>query len=169
MYAVSLLKGWMQTAIVHCRHPARFFADLGLERGAAIIAMFVGGILGPLLGPLLTSRLVHDALLGALLAPKTSFEAACSALWCFVALAGAAALLWPLLLGMRRRKLYSYRAALAFLPLWLFMLSLACWRAFFELWRRPFHWEKTEHGLAMRGDFESQSGEEPLLEHETGA
>jgi glycosyltransferase XagB len=32
------------------------------------------------------------------------------------------------------------------------MLSLAAWRACFELWRRPFHWEKTEHGLTARGE-----------------
>jgi hypothetical protein len=32
------------------------------------------------------------------------------------------------------------------------MLSVASWRAFFELWLRPFHWEKTEHGLTQRGE-----------------
>lgn len=160
-------KGWMQTAIVHCRHPARLFVDLGAKRAFAVLAMFVGGVLGPLLGPLLMSRLVYDALFGALLAPKTPFETACSAFWCFVAISGAAALVWPLLVGMRRRKLTGRRAALLWLPLWLLMLSISCWRAFFELWRKPFHWEKTEHGLTMRGH--SQSGEEPLLEGEAGA
>ncbi|WP_424361646.1 glycosyltransferase [Methylocystis parvus] len=161
------LKGWMQTAIVHCRHPARLVADLGAKRALAVLAMFVGGVLGPLLGPLLVSRLVYDALFGALLAPKTPFETACSALWCLVAISGVAALILPLLVGMRRRKLAAHRAALLWLPLWLLMLSIACWRAFFELWRKPFHWEKTEHGLTMRGH--SQSGEEPLLEGEAGA
>jgi hypothetical protein len=72
-------------------------------------------------------------------------------LWCAVAALGAVALLWPLAVGMRRRRLVAYRGALLFLPLWLLMLSLAAWRAFFELWRRPFHWEKTEHGLTPRG------------------
>jgi len=162
-------KGWMQTAIVHCRHPARLFADLGATRAFAVLAMFVGGVLGPLLGPLLMSRLAYDALFGALLAPKTAFETVCSALWCFLALSGAVALVWPLALGMKRRKLSSHRAALPWLPLWLLMLSIACWRAFFELWRKPFHWEKTEHGLTTRGHADPHSGEEPLLESEAGA
>ncbi|WP_442754483.1 glycosyltransferase family 2 protein [Methylocystis sp. JAN1] len=163
------LKGWMQTAIAHCRHPARLFADLGPKRALAALAMFVGGILGPLIGPLLAGRLVYDALFGALLAPNTPFETACSALWCFVAVSGAAALLAPLLIGMRRRKLETHWPALLGAPLWLLMLSVACWRAVFELWRKPFHWEKTEHGLTMRGPPQPQSGEEPLFEREARA
>jgi glycosyltransferase XagB len=161
-------KGWMQTAIVHCRHPARFVADLGAKRALAVLAMFAGGVLGPLLGPLLMCRLTYDALSGALLAPKTGFEIACTLLWCLLAVSGAAALLWPLLLGMRRRGLSNLGGALPYLPLWLLMLSIACWRAFFELWRRPFHWDKTEHGLTTRGSTAS-SGKEPLLEQEAGA
>jgi len=165
-------KGWMQTAIVHCRHPLRLLADLGPRRAGAVCAMFVGGFLGPLLGPLLAARLVHDALFGELLRPQTGLEIACSTVWCFLALAGAVALLWPLILGMRRRRLAARRRALLYLPLWLLMLSIAAWRAFFELWSRPFHWEKTEHGLTARGvppSAPSDSGEEPLLEQEARA
>jgi glycosyltransferase XagB len=159
------LKGWMQTALVHCGHPLRLVDDLGPRRTAAVLAMFVGNVLGPLLGPLLTGRLVYDALTGSLLSPATVPEAILVVLWCLVAVSGAAALVLPLWLGARRRGFE--RHALVFLPLWLLMLSLASWRAFYELWRRPFHWEKTAHGLTRRGV--SSSGEEPLLEQEAGA
>ena len=160
----------MQTALVHCRHPARLVADLGARRALAVLAMFVGGVLGPLLGPLLMTRLFYDAVFGALLAPQTAFEIACSTLWCFLAISGAAALLWPLAIGLFRRNLFAQKRALLFLPLWLLMLSIACWRAFIELWRRPFHWEKTEHGLTMRGHPHVRaSREEPLLEQEARA
>ena len=153
-------KGWMQTAIVHCRHPARFFADLGPKQGGVVLAMFAGGVLGPLLGPFLTCRLAYDAAFGALWSPRTVFETACSALWCAVALSGLVALFWPLALGLRRCQPAMARRALLLLPLWLLMLSLACWRAFFELWRKPFHWEKTEHGLTLRGA--PQGADDPL-------
>jgi cellulose synthase/poly-beta-1,6-N-acetylglucosamine synthase-like glycosyltransferase len=158
------LKGWMQTALVHCRHPARFFADLGPRGAFAVLAMFASGIMGPLFGPLLTARLLYDALFGALLAPRTGFETACSALWCFVAVSGLVSLLAPLLLGARRRGLFGFCGALFYLPLWLLMLSLACWRAFFDLWRRPFHWEKTEHGLTLRGKSDDFGEDEPPFE-----
>lgn len=163
------LKGWMQTAIVHCRLPGRFVADFGPRRALAVLAMFAGGLLGPMFGPFLFCRFLYDALTGALFARTDAFGAACAALWCVVAVSGVVALIWPLLLGARRRGLTAYRGALVFLPLWLLMLTIACWRAFFQLWRRPFHWEKTEHGLTMRGEPDAASGKEPLLEQEAGA
>jgi glycosyltransferase XagB len=33
-------------------------------------------------------------------------------------------------------------------PLYWLLLSLAAWRALFQLLSAPQHWEKTEHGLA---------------------
>jgi hypothetical protein len=57
-----------------------------------------------------------------------------------------------LLLGAERRGLRRHRGALVYLPLWLLMLSVASWRAFMELWLKPFYWEKTEHGLTLRGE-----------------
>ena len=61
-------------------------------------------------------------------------------------------------MGMRRRGLTRFRRALIYLPLWLMMLSIAAWRALYELWRRPFHWEKTEHGLTMRSVLDVETG-----------
>jgi hypothetical protein len=113
--------------------------------------MFTGGFVGPLLGPIVTVLFVRDAVFGQLLVPQTPFEIAKSTLWCFLALAGAGATVWPLLVGMSRRRLTPFWPALLFLPLWLAMLSLSAWRALVELWLRPFHWEKTEHGLTPRG------------------
>jgi len=163
------LKGWMQTALVHCRRPRRFVADLGPRRALAVLAMFVSGVVGPLAGPGLTAYFAHEAAFGRLLTPEGPFEIVLSALWCFLALSGAGAVIWPLLVGMVRRKLTGFWPALFFTPLWLLMLSLAAWRALIELWRRPFHWEKTEHGLTLRepAPFEATpapvSGEEPVL------
>jgi len=169
-------KGWMQTFIVHCRRPMRLFVDLGSRRAIAVLAMFASGLFGPLLGPFLAARMTYDAIFGALLAPVAPFEIALSTLWCCLAIAGAISLILPLAMGMRRRGLTRFRRALLHLPLWLMMLSIAAWRALYELWRRPFHWEKTEHGLTMRGVVEAEkdvcpfvSREEPLFDQEAGA
>lgn len=168
-------KGWMQTALVHCRRPMRLLVDIGPGRACAVLAMFSGGLLGPLLGPLLAARLVYEAAYGPLLAPVTPLEIALSTLWCFLAISGTSALLWPLFVGMKRRGLTRLLPTLSLMPIWLLMLSLSAWRALYELWRRPFHWEKTEHGLTTRGapDMEDAeaflSSEQPLLEQEAGA
>jgi cellulose synthase/poly-beta-1,6-N-acetylglucosamine synthase-like glycosyltransferase len=169
-------KGWMQTFIVHCRRPVRLFVDLGVRRAIAVLAMFAGGLFGPLLGPFLAARITYDAIFGALLAPVGLLEIALSTLWCFLAIAGAISLFFPLAVGMRRHGLTRFRRSLICLPAWLMMLSLAAWRALYELWRRPFHWEKTEHGLTMRGviDVERladpfESIKEPLFDQEACA
>jgi len=153
----------MQTALVHCRNPLRFVRDLGPSRALAVLAMFTGGFAGPLLGPLLTGALLVNSVYGDLLTPRTNAEIALSTLWCFLALSGAAAIVWPLLLGMRRRKLTHLWPALLLAPLWQAMLSIAAWRALFELWTQPFHWSKTEHGLTPRGEASpsTMSGEQP--------
>ncbi|MGZ9410214.1 MAG: glycosyl transferase family 2, partial [Methylocystis sp.] len=169
-------KGWMQTFIVHCRRPMRLFVDLGSRRAIAVLAMFASGLFGPLLGPFLAARMAYDAIFGALLAPVAPLEIALSTLGCCLAIAGAISLILPLAMGMRRRGLTRFRRALIYLPLWLMMLSIAAWRAVYELWRRPFHWEKTEHGLTIRGVVEAEkdvnpfvSREEPLFDQEAGA
>jgi cellulose synthase/poly-beta-1,6-N-acetylglucosamine synthase-like glycosyltransferase len=144
------MKGWMQTALAHCRRPDRLVADLGLYRSLATFAMFAGSFVGPLLGPAFAALFLVAAFLGKLFAPSTPLETAGSALGCFLALSGSGAILWPMIVGMRRQKLSAYWPALFLLPLWMLMLSLSAWRALYELWRRPHHWEKTAHGLARR-------------------
>jgi cellulose synthase/poly-beta-1,6-N-acetylglucosamine synthase-like glycosyltransferase len=144
------LKGWMQTALAHCRHPLRLIADLGPRRAGAVMAMFFGGVLGPLLGPFFAARFMYDALYGGLLRPTSLSDILLASLWCGVAGLGVISLVWPLWLGIRRRNLGSHWPKLALLPLWLAMLTFAAWRALFELWMRPFHWEKTEHGFSRR-------------------
>jgi hypothetical protein len=59
--------------------------------------------------------------------------------------------LTTILLGLRglaRRGLLSAAWALAFVWLHWLLLSLAAWRALYQLMRNPHGWEKTEHGLA---------------------
>ena len=59
--------------------------------------------------------------------------------------------MWSLLGGERglaRRKSLSAAWALAFVWVHWLLLSLAAWRALYQLVRNPHGWEKTEHGLA---------------------
>ncbi len=47
-----------------------------------------------------------------------------------------------------RRRLLGCAWVLLLIPLYWLLLSLAAWRALFQLVRDPYRWEKTEHGLA---------------------
>jgi hypothetical protein len=50
--------------------------------------------------------------------------------------------------GLRRRGLLAQSWVLVLTPLHWLLLSLAAWRAVFQLMYDPQRWEKTEHGLA---------------------
>ena len=51
-------------------------------------------------------------------------------------------------IGLARRGLLRHAWVLALTPFYWFLLSLAAWRALFQLLSDPQRWEKTEHGLA---------------------
>jgi hypothetical protein len=50
--------------------------------------------------------------------------------------------------GLLRRGLIAYGWVLMLVPIYWLLLSLAAWRALFQLLLNPYRWEKTEHGLA---------------------
>jgi len=142
------MKGWMQTALTHCREPRQLWRDLGTKRTLATLAMFTGGFAGPLLGPLLTLQFLFRILFEDALSPQTPVETALCALWCLLALSGLLAVFVPMALGMRRRGLTELWPALILAPAWQGMLTIAAWRALGELWTNPYLWRKTEHGTA---------------------
>jgi hypothetical protein len=52
------------------------------------------------------------------------------------------------IIGLARRRILNHAWALLLLPVYWLLLSLAAWRALYQLVRDPYRWEKTEHGLA---------------------
>ena len=142
------MKGWMQTLIVHLRQPGRLVGELGFARAAALVAMLAGGVLGPLIGPLYVALFLHDGVWGSLFAPETLAQTIASSLWCVIAVGGALAMVAPMVIGARRRKLTRLLTLLPLLPAYHALLGLAAAMALVDLFRRPHHWAKTTHGLA---------------------
>jgi cellulose synthase/poly-beta-1,6-N-acetylglucosamine synthase-like glycosyltransferase len=134
------LKGWMQTWGVHMREPLRLKRELGLP-GFLSLQLIVGGnVLAALVHPLFTVALICGAM------RDTSIWLA--AIYGSCVLCGyiaSAALGW---LGLARRGLLKKAWALLLTPLHWLLLSLAAWRAFYQLIVSPYAWEKTTHGLA---------------------
>ena len=141
-------KGWVQTAAVLLRDPARLLRELGFWRCVATVGLAGGMVLGPLLGPFFTAWMAWQSLAGPLLAPQTMFEIVASTLACYVFLAGIAAAVLPAVLGARRRGIAPLLPWLALLPLYYCLMCVAAWQGLAELFWRPFHWQKTAHGMA---------------------
>jgi cellulose synthase/poly-beta-1,6-N-acetylglucosamine synthase-like glycosyltransferase len=142
------LKGWMQTLFVHVRKPRRFTRELGFLPAACTVIGLTSAIIGALFWPFFAVWLIADAAFGSLLAPRGSYEILHCTLWCFNAGFGALALFGPIAIAMRRQKLQALWPWLLLWPLYQALITIAAWRAVIELWRNPFGWAKTEHGLA---------------------
>ena len=142
------IKGWMQTAFVHGRDPVRLWRDLGSMRVATLLAQFCGGIIGPMCWPVFASALIVDVALNGMPQPAGITQIATATLSLSLATAGLGAMLWPLILGMRRQRIGRLWPCLLLLPAWHVLLCIAGWRALIDLVRNPFGWAKTDHGLS---------------------
>jgi len=134
-------KGWMQTYLVHMRRPRQLWRDLGAAGFAAFQLVIGGTILAALVHPFFLTELACRLLAGnagVLFAgvPATTL------------VAGYAASGLLALLGLKRRGLLASAWVLLAMPAHWLLLSLAVWRALYQLARDPYRWEKTEHGLA---------------------
>jgi cellulose synthase/poly-beta-1,6-N-acetylglucosamine synthase-like glycosyltransferase len=138
-------KGWQQTWLVHMRSPLNLLRDLGLPGFAAFQLLVGGTVLAALVHVLFVSRLIWvlttTPMEGAMVGILFSLDAA-TLLSGYIISAALG------LIGLARRRLLSCAWALLLLPVYWLLLSLAAWRALFQLLRDPYRWEKTEHGLA---------------------
>jgi len=139
-------KGWMQTWAVHMRTPWRLARELGLGGFLAFQLIVGGNALAALVHPLFLATLIDAALAGS--SWRGGAGAVPAAIYGGTALAGY--LVSGLLgfMGLKRRGLLSSAWVLLLMPLHWLLLSLAAWRALWQLMRKPYAWEKTEHGLA---------------------
>ena len=142
-------KGWIQTWLVHMRQPRRLLRDLGLP-GFLTFQLIVGGnVLAALVHPLFMAGLIYSVASGApMWRGDSAAVAVLAALYGTTVVIGyltSAFLGW---LGLARRGLLSTAWVLFLTPAHWLLLSLAAWRALYQLVVAPYAWEKTEHGLA---------------------
>ena len=140
------LKGWLQTWLVHMREPRVLLRELGWP-GFLTFQLIVGGnALAALVHPLFLAALIYTIASGAPVWHGDSVAVA--ALYGTTAIIGyltSGFLAW---LGLARRGLLKSAWVLLLMPLHWLLLSLASWRALYQLIVAPYAWEKTEHGLA---------------------
>jgi hypothetical protein len=139
----------MQTWLVHMRQPFRLVRDLG-PPGFLTFQLIVGGnVLAALVHPLFMAGLIYSVASGAPVWRDNSAPVAVLAgVYGVTAIIGyltSAFLGW---LGLSRRGLLSSAWILFLTPVHWLLLSLAAWRALYQLVTAPYTWEKTEHGLA---------------------
>jgi glycosyltransferase XagB len=140
-------KGWMQTWLVHMRHPRRLFRELGVAGAVAFQIFLAANVLAALIHPLFMAGFGYT--LFALPQPwaKSLLDHA-APIFLTGLLSGYASTILLDIIGLQRRDLLAHAWVLVLTPLHWLLLSLAAWRAVFQLINDPQGWEKTEHGLA---------------------
>ncbi|CAN5296428.1 hypothetical protein BH10PSE10_BH10PSE10_17390 [soil metagenome] len=157
------MKGWMQTWSVHMRSPRRLWRDAGAG-GFFTLNIIVGGnILTALAHPLLLGEILLRSALSAFDSSVSSFfSKPFIELYLATIAAGYLTTIAIGLIGLARRGLLHEAWVLALTPVYWLCLSIAAWRALYQLLTEPHRWEKTDHGLARTSRMTSrQPGPRP--------
>jgi cellulose synthase/poly-beta-1,6-N-acetylglucosamine synthase-like glycosyltransferase len=142
-------KGWMQTWLVHMRAPMVLLSEMGLA-GFLVFQLLVGGtVLSALVHPIFLAIGLFRLGSGTLMTSDGgTAQLVLLALYSLIFVAGYIATAVLSIIGLGRRNLMRHAYALVLVPVLWLMLSAAAWRALFQLFYAPYHWDKTEHGLA---------------------
>ena len=142
------IKGWMQTFLVHMRHPLRLMRDLGLINGLFFHLVISAIVISALVHPFFIASSIYYGylLMGGIELDRIS--------WVILGLdvfnlVGAYTTYFAVAFMTVRAKQKQHLAGyILWIPVYWILISLAGWRAFIQLFHSPFLWEKTPHGLA---------------------
>ncbi|MFZ2467835.1 MAG: glycosyltransferase family 2 protein [Parvibaculum sedimenti] len=141
------IKGWIQTYFVRMRRPLALYRALGL-RGFIGFQLVIGGFsLSSLVHPLFyvaallsaaSGHQVHDLLENL---PVTAFNVA-------VLVSGFGTTMLAGMAATATRGLKPLVLETLMMPAYWLLISAGAYKALFQFILRPFHWEKTVHGLS---------------------
>jgi glycosyltransferase XagB len=143
-------KGWMQTLVTHGRNPRSAIRAGGPWNWLMTMVQLMGVVGGGLLFPILIAHFIWLAWSGWLFQRDSFVTMMANSVAIATIGAGAFAMLVPTAIGLKRRGALHLLPWALTLPAYLLLISLACWMALVDLMLRPFHWEKTEHGIGKR-------------------
>lgn len=137
-------KGFLQTWLVHMRHPLRLLREIGPLGFITVQSTLLGVAL---------SALLHPVLLGLMIWQLTSASSPLHWLlvngpYFFFLVSSYAVMMTCGILATRGKKLSSHAMVIMTMPLYWLLTSVAGWMGLWQLITRPHHWNKTRHGLS---------------------
>jgi len=145
------VKGYIQTWLVHMRHPIQLIKDIGFKAFFSFQMVVGGNIFTVLINPLywLTTTIW---LLFRFDYISTLFPGPIYFLSAFSLFVGNFAFTYINVAGAMGRGYYEMVRAALFSPLYWGLMSIGGWKGFFQLITKPHYWEKTIHGLDGSSD-----------------
>lgn len=159
------IKGYMQTFLVHMRHPVKLYQKVGLK-GFMAFQFFIGGtfftflVYPVLLLFLLFILFLHSGLLDTMVfwndlpVSKTLLDSVSIFFpeWLVVIsifnfVIGNLMMIYVNMMAVFRRRSYTLILYALVNPIYWLMHSISAYKGFIQLITKPFYWEKTNHGL----------------------
>lgn len=147
------IKGWMQTYLVRMRHPVELYRALGFK-GFLGFQIVIGGFsLSSLVHPLfyvaaLAAIFTTHALPGSGMLEDLRQGVAIAVFNLIVLVSGYSITVLAGMTAAAGRGLQPLILSALMMPAYWLLISLGAYKAIFQLVTRPFHWEKTEHGIS---------------------
>jgi cellulose synthase/poly-beta-1,6-N-acetylglucosamine synthase-like glycosyltransferase len=140
------VKGYVQTWLVHMRHPVRLWRQIGWRSWFSFQFMIAGTFVSFLVNPLywlMTTMwgLTQASLIHSFFPGWIYFAASIALLF------GNFTFTYVNVAGAMRRRYYDLVPAALLSPLYWALMSVGAWKGVLQLFYRPFYWEKTVHGL----------------------
>ncbi|MBT0159152.1 glycosyltransferase [Candidatus Bathyarchaeota archaeon A05DMB-2] len=141
-------KGHVQTYLVHMRYPRKLLQDLGWKKFFLFQLTFGGAIFMPIINPFLWFIAALSIFTPWTLSALGVLEFLPIQFICLFNLfvGNTVYLLLYAITCLQKKKYGSIPYALT-MPLYWVLISAAAWKGLLQLITRPFHWEKTMHGL----------------------
>jgi cellulose synthase/poly-beta-1,6-N-acetylglucosamine synthase-like glycosyltransferase len=140
------VKGYIQTWLVHMRHPVRFQRQVGWRSWFAfqfiIGGTFAGFLLNPVYWLITTLWVLSQA--GVIQQVFPGLVYFIGALGLFI---GNFVFTYLNVAGVMRRGYYDLAKYALLSPLYWALMSVGAWKGLLQLMYRPHYWEKTVHGL----------------------
>lgn len=145
------IKGYMQTYLVHMRRPGDFRSSVNRFAGPIFNLVIGGKVVSILVNPLLWALTIiyftlrHQA--GAFI--ESFFPAPTLYIGVFSLVIGNALYVYYYMMGAARLGRRNLILATPLVPIYWLLMSVAALMALRDLIVRPFHWQKTTHGLHL--------------------
>ncbi|MBV9816772.1 MAG: glycosyltransferase [Solirubrobacterales bacterium] len=140
------IKGYMQTALVHTRHPVQLLRDVGPLDALGFLLLIAGTPLTFLLAPLLWAGTASWYAFGEPHLPLVN-----NGIFWMIAMidliAGNVIMIGLNMIAAVHDRGWRWAPFAVLNPFYWVLHSWASWRALIQLIRNPFYWEKTPHGL----------------------
>lgn len=140
------IKGYMQTFLVHARNPVKLYKTVGL-RGLLTFYLLIGGT--PFI--FLVNPIMWFMFIVWLITRTQAYEPIFSGFLLYISLFnllfGNFMGIYLNLIAVFRRKYYDLLPYAFLNPIYWILHSRASYKALYELFTKPFYWQKTQHGI----------------------